>query len=443
MEQNWTSGGVFKSIVRFSLPYLASYFLQTLYGMADLFIVGQFGTVADTTAVSIGSQAMHMLTVMIVGLAMGATVMISRQTGARNSAGAAKAAGNAVSIFMLMSAVLTAVLLLLAGQIVRALATPGEAAAGTVRYLTVCFMGIPFITAYNVISSIFRGLGDTKSPMYFVAVACVLNIALDYLFIGMLGLGPLGASLGTTLSQTVSVAVSLAVILRRKDGIRLKKSDFVLEKATAADILKVGVPVAVQDGFIQVAFIVITVFANRRGLDDSAAVGIVEKCIGVLFLVPSSMLSAVSALCAQNIGAGKQERARRTLLYAAAVSAVYGAAVSVIVFFAAQQVVSVFTRNSRVVLLGGQYLRGYIWDCIFAGVHFCFSGYFCACQKSYLSFMHNALSIVLVRIPCSYIAARLFADTLFPMGLAAPLGSLLSVIVCLSAFAVLRKKGAC
>lgn len=271
MEQNWTSGGAFKSIVRFSLPYLASYFLQTLYGMADLFIVGQFGTVADTTAVSIGSQAMHMLTVMIVGLAMGATVMISRQTGARNSAGAAKAAGNAVSIFMLLSAALTAVLLLLAGQIVRALATPGEAAAGTVRNLTVCFMGIPFITAYNVISSIFRGLGDTKSPMYFVAVACVLNIALDYLFIALLGLGPLGAALGTTLSQTVSVAVCLAVILRRKDGIRLKKSDFVLEKATAADILKVSVPVAVQDGFIQVAFIVITVSANRRGQAGAGA----------------------------------------------------------------------------------------------------------------------------------------------------------------------------
>lgn len=236
MEQNWTSGGVFKSIVRFSLPYLVSYFLQTLYGMADLFIVGQFGTVADTTAVSIGSQAMHMLTVMIVGLAMGTTVMISRQTGVRNSAGAAKAAGNAVSIFMLMSAVL----LLLAGQIVCTLATPGEAAAGTVRYLTVCFMGIPFITPYNVISSIFRGLGDTKSPMYFVAV-------------------------------------SLAVILRRKDGIRLKKSDFILEKATAADILKVGVPVAVQDGFIQVAFIVITVFANRAGAADASVCG---DCFG-------------------------------------------------------------------------------------------------------------------------------------------------------------------
>lgn len=405
--------------------------------------MGQYGSVADTSAVSIGSQVMHMLTVMIVGLAMSSTVMISRQIGEKQNEKAAKSVGNTVVLFMSISVVITVILLCLTRPIVSVMATPKAAVDGTVDYLVVCFIGIPFITAYNVISSVFRGLGDTKSPMYFIAVACMCNVALDYLFIGAFGLGPLGAALGTTISQAVSVLVSLIVILKMKTGVKLKKSDFHLEKSTISDVLKIGVPVAIQDVFIQIAFIVITVFANNRGLDDSAAVGIVEKIISIIFLVPSSMLPTVSALSAQNLGANKFCRAKLTLWYSMAISVVYGMVISVLVFFVAEPFVALFNEKSEnVAVLGSQYLRGYVWDAIFAGVHFCFSGYFCACKKSYVSFVHNALSIVLVRIPVSYFAAKTFVDTLFPMGLAAPLGSVLSVIVCFVAYAVLSKQNA-
>lgn len=224
MEKNLTTGSVFKNILFFSLPYLLSYFLQTLYGLADLFIIGQYGSVADTSSVSIGSQVMHMLTVMIVGLAMGTTVMISRQIGERKNDKAAKTVGNTIVMFMSVSVAITAILLCLTKPIVYVMSTPDEAVNGTIDYLVVCFIGIPFITAYNVISSIFRGLGDTKSPMYFIAVACVCNIALDYLFIGAFNLGPLGAALGTTISQAVSVIVSLIVILKMKTGIKIKRA---------------------------------------------------------------------------------------------------------------------------------------------------------------------------------------------------------------------------
>ena len=216
MEKNLTTGSVFKSVILFSLPYLLSYFLQTLYGMADLFIVGQFDGVASTTAVSIGSQFMHMLTVMIVGLAMGTTVSIAQAVGAGNRKQAAQNIGNTITLFMIVSVVLTVVLLCLVHPIVVAMSTPKKAVNGTVAYLTISFIGIPFITAYNIISSIFRGMGDSKSPMYFIAVACVVNIALDYLFMGVLDFGSAGAALGTTISQAVSVAVSLLVILKRK-----------------------------------------------------------------------------------------------------------------------------------------------------------------------------------------------------------------------------------
>ena len=444
MEKNLTTGSVFKNVILFSLPYLLSYFLQTLYGMADLFIIGQFEGVSSTTAVSIGSQVMHMLTVMIVGLAMGTIVSIGQAIGAGDRRQAAKDVGNTITLFMALSITLMATLLALVGPIVSAMSTPEEAVNGTVAYRTICFIGIPFITAYNIISSIFRGMGDSKSPMYFIAVACAANIGLDYLFMGVFRLGPAGAALGTTVSQAISVVISLIVIIKRK-SIVLQKSDFKPQRPVMGKILKIGIPIALQDGLIQVAFNIITIIANHRGLNDAAAVGIVEKVMSFLFLIPSSMLSTVSALDAQNIGANKPERTIQTLQYAILLAVGFGVLSSVVIQFVAEPIVSLFTdRNADggadVIRLGGQYLRGYIWDSIFAGIHFSFSGYFCACGKSSLSFLHNILAIALVRIPGVYLTSQLFPETLFPMGLATATGSLLSVVICVVAFAVIRHK---
>ncbi len=445
MEKNLTTGSVPKRILLFSLPYLLSYFLQTLYGMADLFIIGQYEGVASTTAVSVGSQVMHMLTVVLVGLAMGSTVAIGQAVGGGKRQKTAACVGNTVTLFMSLSLVLTAVLLVLARPIVSLISTPQDAVAGAVSYLSVCFAGIPFIVAYNILSSIFRGMGDSKSPMYFIAIACVVNIALDYLFMGAMGMGPVGAALGTTLAQAVSVAVSLVMMRRRQRGLRITRQDLKPRRAIMGQILKIGVPVALQDGFIQISFLLITVIANHRGLNDAAAVGIVEKIIGFLFLGPSAMLSTVSALGTQNIGAGKPERAVQTLRYAILMVSALGLAVSVTIQFIAEPIVALFTdvstpEGGQVVRLGGQYLRGYVWDCFLAGIQFSFSGYFCAYGRSDLSFLHNLLSVVLVRVPGAYLTSRLFADTLFPMGLASAAGSMLSVIVCLIAFRHLRRK---
>ena len=445
MQQNLTTGSVWKTVVRFSLPYLLSYFLQTLYGMADLFIIGQFEGVASTTAVSVGSQVMHMLTVMIVGLAMGSTVSIGQAVGAGDARRAGRSIGNTATLFLGLSLVLTALLLLLVDPIVALMSTPEAAAEGTADYFTICFLGIPFITAYNIISSIFRGLGDSRSPMYFIAVACAANIGLDYLFMGGLGLGPSGAALGTTLSQTVSVVIALAVIARRQGGaLSFRRSDFKPACPVMKQILSVGVPVALQDGFIQISFLLITVIANGRGLSDAAAVGIVEKIISFLFLVPSSMLSAVSALGAQSVGAGKEDRARQILRCAICIAVGFGLCAAAVMQVFAEPVVGLFTDpqdGAAVIRLGGQYLRGYVWDCVFAGVHFSFSGYFCACGRSSLSFLHNVIAIVLVRVPGAYLTSALFPDTLLPMGLATATGSLVSVLVCVAAYQLVCRRG--
>lgn len=428
-------------MLRFALPYLLAYFLQTVYGMADLFIIGQYQGAAGTTAVAIGSQVMHMITVMLVGLAMGVTVSVGQAAGAGDRPRIGVLVGNTILLFAGCSVVLALGLMAGVGPVISLMSTPSQAMEGTRTYLLICFVGIPFITAYNVLASIFRGLGDSKRPLYFVAAACAANIGLDYLFIGGLGLGPAGAALGTVLSQGFSVVLALAVLHQSAGMLRLRWEDLRPQRGAMGQILSIGVPVAVQDGLIQVSFLLITIIANRRGLVDAAAVGVVEKIISFLFLVPSSMLSTVSALGAQSIGAGRWEEADRMLRRAIGLGLGFGAVVALGMQGAAPLVLRPFTADAAVVAAGVPYIRGYVFDCLFAGVQFSFSGYFCACGRSELSFLHNILSIVLVRVPGAYLASVLFPDTLLPMGLASAMGSLFSSLVCAVLCHRLRKQG--
>lgn len=434
-----TKGSVVGNILSFSLPYMLAYFLQILYGLADLFVIGQYCGVDSTTAVSNGAQVMYMVTVILIGLAMGTTVLTARSVGAKDAVRTRQIVGNTITMFALLALALMVVLLSLRGWIVGVMDTPAEAVGGMRQYLTVCFVGIPFIIAYNIIASIFRGLGDSRSPMVFVAVACAFNIALDYLFIGYFDLGALGAALGTTLSQMASVCFALCSIRRHHGVLDVSREDLRLRRAVVGQILKIGLPVAMQDGFIQVSFIAITIIANGRGLVDAAAVGIVEKFIGLVFIVPSAMLSTVSAIAAQNIGASQLDRAVRTMRCAMMITTVYGVVCAVVLQFIPGLAVGIFTDNAQVLAQGSDYLRGYVWDCIFASIHFCFSGFFTACGYSIISFAHNSISIVTARIPLAWLASRLYPDTLYPMGLATCTGSVVSCVICLVAFWWIRR----
>lgn len=439
-KNDLTQGSIGKNLVLFALPYLLSCFMQTFYGMADLFVVGLYNGSETTTAVSIGSQVMHMLTVIIVGFAMGTTVRIGRSVGAKDEREAAKSVGCSIIFFALFAIIITAVLLVLTTPIIKVMLTPTEAVEETKLYLTICFAGIPFITAYNVISSIFRGAGDSKRPMYFVGVACVVNIILDFVFIGGCGMGAAGAALGTVCGQAVSVLFSFVMMRRRDFGFRVTKQDIRVDKEVISQILKVGTPIACQDGLIQTAFIVITVIANSRGLIASAAVGIVEKLISFMFLVPSAFLSAISTITAQNMGADKPERARASLRYGIIITVCWGVLCALYSQFLPHTLVGLFTKDAAVLAAGCAYVRAYSFDTVFASVHFCFSGYFCGDQKSVISFVHNITSILLIRIPGAYFASIYFPDSLYPMGWAAPLGSLLSAVICIGFYVYYRKR---
>lgn len=496
-EEKLTEGSVAAKLVAFSLPFLMANFLQTLYGMADLFIAGQFNGADVITAVSIGSQIMHMITVIIAGLAMGTTVLTARAVGAGKEREAGLCAGNSLLAFLIFSVFATAILFVFCPQIVALMHTPPEAVGETLSYLGICFLGIPFISLYNSVSAVFRGAGDSKRPLYFVAASCLVNIILDVFFMGPLALGSRGAALATVLSQAFSAFLAAFVLFARgkrgacggatgetlggasgdacgetlggacggvggatgetyggasggasggADGrsgacVRILRGDFRMDAKVLKALLQIGLPVSAQDGFIQVSFLVITIIANSRGLSVAAAVGIVEKIICFLFLVPSSMLSAISALAAQNMGASLHARARHTLYAGMAIASAFGALFALAFQFASVPFVSLFTRDAEVVQLGGQYLRSYVFDCFFAAFHFAFSGFFCAYGYSLLSFVHNTVSILLVRIPGAYLAAKYFPGTLYPMGWAPAIGSLLSSLICLGFYLLLKRNG--
>lgn len=428
-KNDLTTGKLSRTVLLFALPYLLSCFLQTFYGMVDLFVVGLYDTSATTTAVSVGSQVTHMLTVIIAGVAMGTTVKIGREVGQKDEVAVRRTIGNTIVLFGVLALVLTGILLTLTRGIVNVMQTPQGAVQETFYYLVICFAGLPFIVAYNVISSVFRGLGDTRHPLYFVAVACVINVVLDFVFVGALGLGAAGAAIATVCGQAVSVVLAL-LFMPRILNIKISCSDLKPNKTIVGNILRVGAPIAMQDGFIQIAFIIITVIANSRGLTDAAAVGVVEKIIGFLFLVPSALLSSISAITAQNMGANKPERAVGALRWGLIVTMGWGLLCGIYCQVIPGSLVSLFVKEPEVISAGCDYLRSYSWDVLFASIHFCFSGYFCGCQKAQYSFVHNIISIIVARIPGAYLASVWFPENLFPMGVAAPLGSALSAVIC-------------
>ena len=446
-QHNLAKGDLFHNMILFSLPYLLSYFLQTLYGLADLLIAGRFNGADVISAVSIGSQVMHMVTVMIVGLAMGTTVMIGRFVGAEDDDGIRRAIGNTISLFAIIAVLATGALLGLAQPIVRVLSTPPEAVPGALAYLRICFAGIPFIVAYNILSSIFRGMGDSRSPMLFIAVACVLNILLDLLFMGPMQLGAAGAALATVVAQAASVAFALV-------GIRQHGTAVVRNASVNADVEnRAGAQVPAPEDA--------TTSSNEParadrsawwdpamlhqilsiGLPIAAAVGIVEKTISFLFLVPSSMLSTVSTIAAQSIGAGDPARARQTLRYGVGLASGIGLLFAILFQFISAPFFTLFTKDPVVQALAVQYMCTYVLDCVVAGIHFPFSGFFSASGLSNLSFIHNLCSVILVRIPGAWLATKLFPDSLYAMGLAAPAGSLLSALICIAFYLALRRKG--
>ena len=439
-EISFTEGPVFQSLLRFAIPVLGALILQAAYGAVDLLIVGKFGNASSISAVGTGSSFMQMATFIITSLAMGSTVIIGHHIGEQKPKEAGNAVGTTIILFLIIAVIMTFVLEFAAGGIAHLLQAPAESFDKTILYIRICSAGIVIIIAYNVISGVLRGVGNANLPLLFVGIACVINILGDLLLVGVFHMDVAGAAIATVFAQFVSVVCSVVVLRKQDMPIEFSREQCRIYKEELGKILNVGIPIALQETTVQISFLVVNSVINQMGLMPSAGYGIAQKIVSFIMLVPSSIMQSVSAFVAQNIGAGKYDRAKQTLRYAMMIAIGFGLVVSILIQFIAAPVVGLFTADAAVILLGAQYIRGYIWDCIFAGVHFSFSGYFCACGKSGISFLHNLIAILCVRIPGVYLTSKIFPHTLFPMGLATATGSLLSVIICIIAYRWLYEK---
>lgn len=428
--KNFTEGRILLPLISFALPVLAAMFLQTMYGAVDLLIVGQYAATTDVSAVATGSQVMHSVTTVLVGLAMGVTVLLGQKIGEGNARQAGRVIGTGVYMFAVLAAVMTAVLVALAKPLCEVMRAPADALGATTDYVRICSAGTVFIIAFNVLGSVFRGIGDSKLPLITVAIACVVNILGDLLLVAGLGMGAAGAALATVAAQGVSVALSLLIIRRRKLPFAFSLGDIRLNRAIAANILKIGTPMALQDLLVSVSFLVLTAIVNSLGLIQSAGVGVAQKLCGFIMLIPSSYMQSMSAFVAQNIGAGKPERARKALLYGISTSLLVSVAISYFSFFRGDVLAAIFAKDAAVVAAAADYLRAYALDCLFTSFLFCFIGYFSGLGRTLFVMVQGLVGAFLVRVPISFVVSRIAGVSLFAIGLATPASTLVQIVLC-------------
>ena len=437
MKRNgsFIEGPILNPLLRFTFPVLLALLLQAMYGAVDLMVVGQFGQPADVSAVSTGSQVMHTVTALVTGLSMGATVLLGQKLGEGKPEEGGKVLGSAIALFAAVALVLTAAMLWAASPLARLMQAPAEAFAQTVIYVRICSGGAVFIVAYNVLGAMFRGLGDSNTPLLTVTIACATNIAGDLLLVGPCGLGVAGAALATVLAQAVSVALSLLFIKRRGLPFSFSTRDIRFDPRHTGRILRLGVPVALQDVLVSVSFLAIAAIVNGLGVIASAGVGVAEKLCGFIMLVPSSFGQSLSAFVAQNIGAGRKDRAKRAMLYGMGSSLCCGVVLAWLSFFHGSLLAGLFARDAAVIGAAADYLRAYAIDTLLTAILFCFIGYFNGRGNTAFVMVQGIVGAFLVRIPVSLFMSRLEPVSLFQVGLATPCSTVVQIVLFLGCYA--------
>lgn len=438
--QNFTKGNILTSLVRFALPVLAALFLQTMYGAVDMLVVGRFATAADVSAVSTGSWLMQLITSFVVGIAMGTTVLLGRRLGEGKPEEAGKIIGASIVLFAIIGVVITFFMELCAVPVAQIMRTPIEAFDATVLYVRICSAGSVFIVAYNVLGSIFRGIGDSRMPLVTVAIACVFNIAGDFLLVGVFGMATAGAAIATVLAQALSVIISVLIIRRQKLPFTFRRTDIVFDRKRMGSVFRLGLPIAFQDLLVSISFLAITAIVNSLGVIPSAGVGVAEKLCGFIMLVPSAFNQSMSAFVAQNMGAGRMDRAKRALLCGIGMSLVVGVFMAWLSFFHGDLLAGLFARDEAVIAAAADYLKAYAIDCLLVSVMFCMIGYFNGCGKTLFVMLQGIAGAFGVRIPVSLIMSRIKPVSLFKVGLATPCSSVVQIILCVGYFLLLSRR---
>ena len=420
MEKNntFTQGRILKPLILFALPVLLALFLQAMYGAVDLLIVGKFASSADVSAVSTGSQIMMTLTNLVSSFAMGTTVLLGQQIGCGERKQGGRTVGTAIVMFTVIALVMTAVLVIFAPQVSSIMNAPEEAFDKTVAYMRICGGGMLVIVAYNLIGCIFRGIGDSRTPLFTVAVACF----------------------ATVFAQVISVIVSFGVIRKKELPFEMHKTDIGVHGRTLRKMVGLGAPIALQDLLVSISFLIILAIVNSMGVTASAGVGVAEKVCAFIMLISSAFMQSISAFVAQNYGAGRMDRAKKALHYGVAVSFAIGVGMFFLSFFHGNVLAGIFSSDAMVIEAAADYLKAYAIDCLFTAIFFCYIGFYNGIGMTKFVMIKGIIGAFCVRVPVSWFMSRRAGATLFDIGLATPFSSILQLVLCLGCMLYLRKK---
>ena len=427
-KNDFTQGSIVGKMLRFMLPILGALILQAMYGAVDILVVGWFGTTAGISGVSTGSSIINLVTFTITGLSMGITVLIGRYLGEKREGQVGKVIGGAVCFFAALSVIIMIVMLLFAKPLAVLMQAPEEALELTVLYVRICGGGIIFIIAYNVISSIFRGLGDSRLPLIFVAIACAVNIVGDLFFVAVLNMNAAGAALATVLAQAVSVVLSLVIIRRQKLPFTMKRSDICFN-SEIGQFVKIGTPIAFQEILTQISFLALCAFINRLGLEASSGYGVANKIVSFVMLVPGALMQSMSSFVAQNVGAGKEQRARKTMFIGMGIGCGIGIVIMLFSFFRGDLLAYIFAKDPAVVARAAEYLKGFSPEAVVTCILFSFIGYYNGHSQTLFVMLLGIAQTFLVRLPMSYIMSIQENASLTNIGFAAPSATVFGILI--------------
>lgn len=436
MQRNndFTTGKILGPLIRFMVPVFLAMLLQAMYGAVDLLIVGQFAQSADVSAVSTGSQMMMTVTNLVTSFAMGTTILLGQRIGEGRGSEGGKVVGSSICLFGAIAIGFTFLIPLLCRPLSAVMNAPDEAFDATASYIRICGLGSLFIITYNLIGSIFRGIGDSRTPLMTVMISCVCNIAGDLLLVVVFHMGTAGAAVATVFAQAISVVISLLVLRRRELPFQFNRQDIRFNGAIVRRVTALGLPIALQDLLVGISFLVLLAIVNSLGLIPSAGVGVAERVCGFIMLIPAAFMQAMSAFVAQNIGAGKYRRARKALAYAIAVSTVLAVVMFAVTFWRGDLMAGIFSNDPEVVRAGADYLKAYAIDCLLTCFLFCFIGFFNGIGMTRFVMLQGIIGAFLVRIPVAFLMSREVPVSMFHIGLATPCSTVIQVLMCLICF---------
>lgn len=427
-QSDFTQGSILKKLVTFMMPVLGALILQAAYGAVDLLVVGRFGSTSGLSAVSTGSQVLNLVTFVVIQTAMGITVLIARYLGEKKPEQIGSVIGGSAIVFTIISVVLFVVMVGFARPISILMQAPTEAVDLTTTYVRICGAGIFFIVAYNLLSAIFRGLGDSKSPLLFVLVACIINIFGDLALVAGLHMDAAGAAIATVAAQACSVVFAVILLMKKQLPFEITKKDFRLN-IQCQRFLEIGLPLALQEFLTQISFLALCAFVNRLGLEASSGYGVACKIVNFAMLVPSALMQSMASFVSQNVGAGKLKRARQSMFTGIGVGLVVGCFVFALVMLKGDVLTGFFSTDEAVIQNGFAYLKGFAPETIVTAVLFSMIGYFNGNNKTVWVMTQGLIQTLLIRLPFAYIMSIQPNASLTMIGLAAPVSTMVGIIL--------------